>query len=71
MTMMKNLFFICLFWLSFPLSAEQNLVTMKKHWILAQNGLSDAFDPFIDYGEFQDNVAERRKHQFFSKWAIS
>ena len=32
---------------------------------LVQNEVGGAFDPFIDYGEFQDNVAEEESINFF------
>ena len=46
-----------------PLFAEQSPSPVKSSWILAQG--ESTFDPFIDYGEFQDNVAEEESINFF------
>ncbi len=43
---------------------DQALQAGPKRWVLAQNEMS-TFDPFIDYGEFQDNVAEEESINFF------
>ena len=45
-----------------PLFANQSFLPSSKQWLLAQNS---AFDPFIDYGEFQDNVTEEENINFF------
>ena len=46
--------------------ALQNAFSAENHWTLAQNELSTStFDPFIDYGEFQDNVTEEESVNFF------
>ena len=46
-----------------PIFAEHNPFSGIEHWTLAQN--DSTFDPFIDYGEFQDNVAEEENINFF------
>ena len=45
--------------------AAQNAFSAENHWILAKNELSSTFDPFIDYGEFQDSVTEEESINFF------
>lgn len=59
---MKSCCLLALLWPFFsgagPLSASQPLQ-------LAQNEISGAFDPFIDYGDFQDNVTEEENIDFF------
>lgn len=43
--------------------AERNPLLETEHWTLAQS--DSTFDPFIDYGEFQDNVTEEESIDFF------
>lgn len=74
---MKTLLVICLLGAFWPLFAEYkssekyNFLTQTKYKalesysFLAQNETSKTFDPFIDYGEFQDNVAEEESIIFF------
>lgn len=38
---------------------------IKSRFLLAQDNSNKTFDPFIDYGEFQDNVAEEESLSFF------
>ena len=57
---MKPFFFICLLGFVFPICAKNNL---KTKLLLAQN--ESTFDPFIDYGDFQDNVTEEENINFF------
>ncbi|MBC6414805.1 MAG: hypothetical protein GDA46_00195 [Bdellovibrionales bacterium] len=45
---------------------EQNLKFLKKKSLLLAQGIDNkAFDPFIDFGEFQDNIAEEESLSFF------
>ena len=46
-----------------PVFAEYNPAPEIEHWTLAQS--DSTFDPFIDYGEFQDNVTEEESIDFF------
>lgn len=62
---MRKLFFICLLGAFLPVFAEQNPFKSESRLILTQNDPSNAFDPFIDYGEFQDNVTEEESIIFF------
>ncbi len=49
-----------------PLFAESHPSAGRQGLALAQNSAAEsAFDPFIDYGEFQDKVAEEESLQFF------
>ena len=62
---MRLLLWIYLLGTALPLLANSLQPPVKSSWTLAQNELSSAFDPFIDYGEFQDNVTEEESINFF------
>ena len=62
---MRVLLLICLLGTALPFFANSLQAPVKSSWTLAQNELSSAFDPFIDYGEFQDNVTEEENINFF------
>ena len=62
---MKKLIFICLWGAFFPVFSEQNPFKTEEGLILAQSETTNTFDPFIDYGEFQDNVTEEKSIIFF------
>ncbi len=62
---MKRFVFIC-FLLAFqPVFAEKDFFYGENRFLLAQNDTYKTFDPFIDYGEFQDNVTEEESIIFF------
>ena len=46
-------------------SLKEGLSGGSKPFLLAESGSGGAFDPFIDYGEFQENVAEEESVNFF------
>ena len=60
---MKKLLFVCLLGIFLPVFAEKNLFKIQNSQFLAQN--DSTFDPFIDYGEFQDDVTEQENINFF------
>lgn len=67
---MKKLIIFGLIFGLLPFLAESRSFSNSNSWRLAQNNLNNAFDPFIDYGEFQDNVAELESINFFQKGRI-
>lgn len=58
---MRLLLFFCLF-APLPLFAVPQSLPSKDPLLLAQ---ASVFDPFIDYGEFQDNIVEEKSIIFF------
>ena len=63
--MIKKLLFVCLLGICLPAFAKQAPLKITDRFFLTQNNISSAFDPFIDYGEFQDNVTEEESIIFF------
>ena len=59
---MKSLILVCLLGTVFPAFSAKAL-KVRSPIFLSQN--ESAFDPFIDYGEFQDNVTEQENISFF------
>ena len=59
MFFIKLLFLFCI-----PLSSQASPLLKSQSFLLAENQ-SGLFDPFIDYGEFQDNVTEQESINFF------
>ena len=62
---MKKLLIVSSLAVLSPAFAESISLKAKDSLILAQNETHNAFDPFIDYGEFQDNVTEEESIIFF------
>ncbi len=61
------MFLISLFFVLFtPLSSQGSDLLKSQRFLVAEKEIT-AFDPFIDYGEFQDNVTEQESINFFQK----